>query len=91
MNAGPTPRAHPTQGERTAGVSPYKDHGPRAYTTPGARAGHASGGWVVGRYRARSPRWCGCCHCRVLRGEPVYEVLTDSGVLDVCAECVGAT
>lgn len=54
-------------------------------------AGHASGGWLIGRHRARAPQTCSCCSCSILRGEIVYEVLTATDVLtECCAMCAGA-
>jgi hypothetical protein len=53
------------------------------------RRGHAIGGRMVGRFRARRAMRCQCCRCRIERGDLVVEVLTAVGVLEVCTVCVG--
>jgi hypothetical protein len=54
------------------------------------RGGHAIGGHVISRYRAHRPTTCQCCRCPIAPGEPVYEVLTDDAVVEVCGLCAGA-
>ena len=71
MNGGPMPAAHLVRNHPTAGVRQQvaEGKGPRAYAIRSARTGgHAIGGRVVGRYRARGPHACGCCHCRISVG-----------------------
>jgi hypothetical protein len=51
--------------------------------------GHAIGGRIVGRYRAREAQRCQCCRCRIARGQTVFEVVTDDDLLEVCGDCVG--
>jgi hypothetical protein len=53
--------------------------------------GRASGGQIIGRRRAWEPMPCGCCRCRIARGDLVFEVLTASDLLNVCTDCVGRT
>jgi hypothetical protein len=57
---------------------------------PRPRGGRAIGGHHVGRYRAHRPTTCQCCRCPIAPGEPVYEVLTDDALLEVCGLCAGA-
>jgi hypothetical protein len=51
--------------------------------------GHAVGARIVGGYRATEPMRCGCCQCRIGRGQMVFEALTADELLEVCIECVG--
>jgi hypothetical protein len=64
-----------------------KDDGhPRAQFRTGGRA---VGGQVIGRRRAMTTTGCQCCGCRIGPGELVFEMLTDSDVARVCADCLG--
>jgi hypothetical protein len=54
-----------------------------------SEGGRAGGGQIIGCYRATEPMSCGCCRCRVARGDLVFEVLARDDVLEVCSECVG--
>jgi hypothetical protein len=90
MNAGQMPGAHlHVRNEPTAGAGQHEDEA-RALTRSLRRGGHAIGGQIIGRYRAAEAMRCGCCPCRIVAGEPVYEVLTAGALLEVCAECAGA-
>jgi hypothetical protein len=79
-----------TLGDSTAGVHLHLRSAYRGRPSwPRRPGGRATGGRVLGRRRARWATTCECCSCAVAPGEPLYEVLTFDGEIEVCILCVG--
>jgi hypothetical protein len=54
--------------------------------------GRATGGHLVGVYRASEPQRCGCCPCRIRPGQLVHAVaMSDDRLVAVCGDCAGAS